>query len=43
VRQNKLDEARAEYRALLEIWKDADPQVPLVLQAKEEYAKLQAH
>ena len=43
VRQNKLDDARAEYRTVLEIWKDADPQVPLVLQAKEEYAKLLAH
>lgn len=42
-RQNKLDEARAEYRAFLEIWKDADPTVPLLTQAKLEYAKLQAH
>jgi tetratricopeptide (TPR) repeat protein len=43
VRQNKLDEARAEYHAFLDIWKDADPQVPMLIQAKEEYAKLQPH
>ena len=43
VRQSKLDEARAEYRKVLEIWKDADPEVPIFLQAKQEYAKLQAH
>jgi DNA-binding winged helix-turn-helix (wHTH) protein/predicted Zn-dependent protease len=43
VRANRLDEARAEYRVFLDIWKDADPQVPLLMQAKEEYAKLQKH
>jgi len=39
-RQNKLEEARREYRAFLEIWKNADPDVPLLIQAKQEYAKL---
>jgi eukaryotic-like serine/threonine-protein kinase len=41
VRQRKLDEARAEYRTFLEIWKNADVDVPLLIQAKEEYAKIQ--
>jgi tetratricopeptide (TPR) repeat protein len=36
----KPAEARAEYQAFLKIWKDADPQVPLLLQAKEELSKL---
>jgi eukaryotic-like serine/threonine-protein kinase len=40
-RQKKLDDARAEYRTLLAIWKNADPQVPLLIQAKQELAKLQ--
>jgi predicted negative regulator of RcsB-dependent stress response len=40
-RQKKLDEARAEYRTFLTIWKNADPQVPLLIQAKQELAKLQ--
>jgi hypothetical protein len=40
-KQNKLDEARAEYQAFLTIWRDADSQVPLLMQAKQEYAKLQ--
>jgi eukaryotic-like serine/threonine-protein kinase len=39
-RQKKLDEARAEYRTFLTIWKNADPQVPLLIQAKQEYEKL---
>lgn len=43
VRQNKLDEAKGEYRAFLEIWKNADPDVPLFRQAKEEFAKIQTH
>ncbi|MGD0630698.1 MAG: winged helix-turn-helix domain-containing protein [Terracidiphilus sp.] len=35
--------ARAEYKAFLNAWKDGDPQEPLLLQAKEEYAKLPAN
>jgi len=40
VLQKKFDAARAEYRAFLAAWKDADPQAALLLQAKQEYAKL---
>jgi hypothetical protein len=28
------------YQNFLALWKDADPDVPLLLQAKAEYAKL---
>ena len=38
-----LDQARAEYEALFTAWKDADPQLPLLVQAKEEYARLKSH
>ena len=33
--------ARTAYQDLLAIWKDADPDLPLVQQAKTEYAKVQ--
>ncbi len=33
--------ARAAYQDFLALWKDADPDVPLLKQAKSEYAKLQ--
>jgi tetratricopeptide (TPR) repeat protein len=33
--------ARAAYNDFFAIWKDADPKVPVLLQAKSEYAKLQ--
>jgi eukaryotic-like serine/threonine-protein kinase len=33
--------ARAAYSSFLALWKDADPTLPLLLQAKSEYAKLQ--
>ncbi len=33
--------ARTAYQDLLAVWKDADPDVPLVKEAKSEYAKLQ--
>jgi hypothetical protein len=32
--------ARAAYEDFLALWKDADPDVPLLAQAKAEYAKL---
>jgi tetratricopeptide (TPR) repeat protein/predicted Ser/Thr protein kinase len=35
------DKARAAYRDFLTLWKDADPDVPVLAQAKAEYAKLQ--
>ncbi len=35
------DKARAAYQNFLTLWKDADPDVPILKQAKAEYAKLQ--
>jgi len=43
VLESKPDQARAEYEALFTAWKDADPQLPLLVQAKEEYARLKSH
>lgn len=33
--------ARTAYQDLLAFWKDADPDVPLLIQARKEYAALQ--
>jgi eukaryotic-like serine/threonine-protein kinase len=33
--------ARAAYQDFLTLWKDADPEIPILKQAKAEYAKLQ--
>jgi hypothetical protein len=33
--------AKAEYQDFLKLWKDADPDVPILKEAKAEYAKLQ--
>jgi tetratricopeptide (TPR) repeat protein len=33
--------ARTEYQNFLTLWKDADPDVPILMEAKAEYAKLQ--
>jgi serine/threonine protein kinase len=33
--------ARAEYKEFLAVWKDADPDIPILKKAKAEYAKLQ--
>jgi hypothetical protein len=33
--------ARAAYQDFLTLWKDADPDIPILKQAKAEYAKLQ--
>src|SRR5215468_7311191 len=33
--------AKAAYEAFLTLWKDADPDIPILKQAKAEYAKLQ--
>ncbi|MGB9203337.1 MAG: hypothetical protein WCB94_05100, partial [Terriglobales bacterium] len=33
--------ARAAYKDFLTLWKDADPDIPIVKEAKAEYAKLQ--
>jgi len=32
--------ARASYQDFLALWKDADPDIPILKQAKAEYAKL---
>lgn len=40
-KQGYLPKARVAYQNFLAMWKDADPDVPLLLQAKAEYAKLQ--
>jgi hypothetical protein len=34
-------QARSAYLDFLTLWRDADPEVPILRQAKEEYAKLQ--
>ncbi len=34
------DEARRSYEKFFELWKDADPDLPLLVQAREEFAKL---
>jgi hypothetical protein len=34
------DKAKVAYDAFLELWKDADPDVPILAQSKAEYAKL---
>jgi tetratricopeptide (TPR) repeat protein len=36
-----LAKARAAYKDFLTLWKDADPDIPILKQAKAEYAKLQ--
>ena len=33
--------SRAKYQNFLALWKDADPDIPILKQAKAEYAKLQ--
>jgi eukaryotic-like serine/threonine-protein kinase len=33
--------ARTTYQNFLALWKDADPDIPILKQAKAEYAKLQ--
>jgi ATP/maltotriose-dependent transcriptional regulator MalT len=37
------DRARAFYQDFLQLWKDADPDIPVLKQAKAEYLKLQSH
>jgi len=41
VLQRDTAEARAAYHDFLTLWKDADPDIPILKQAKAEYAKLQ--
>ena len=39
--QSDTAKARAAYRDFFELWKDADPDIPVLKQAKAEFAKLQ--
>ena len=39
--QNDTAKAKAAYQDFLTLWKDADPDIPILKQAKAEYAKLQ--
>jgi eukaryotic-like serine/threonine-protein kinase len=41
VLQSDTAKARAAYKDFLMLWKDADPDIPILKQAKAEYAKLQ--
>jgi predicted negative regulator of RcsB-dependent stress response len=38
--QGKLDQAHAEYAAFFDAWREADADLPLLIQAKREYAAL---
>ena len=37
-----FDKAKAAYNDFLTLWKDADPDIPILKEAKAEYAKLQS-
>jgi len=39
--QSDTAKAKARYQDFLTLWKDADPDIPILKQAKAEYAKLQ--
>jgi eukaryotic-like serine/threonine-protein kinase len=39
--EGQKDKSRAAYQDFLKLWKDADPDIPILKQAKAEYAKLQ--
>jgi DNA-binding winged helix-turn-helix (wHTH) protein/tetratricopeptide (TPR) repeat protein len=39
--QGDTTKARAAYQDFLTLWKDADPDIPILIAAKSEYAKLQ--
>jgi len=38
--QGDTAKAQATYRAFLTLWKDADPDIPILVAAKTEYAKV---
>jgi hypothetical protein len=38
--QGDTPKSRAAYQDFLALWKDADPDIPILKQAKAEYAKL---
>jgi DNA-binding winged helix-turn-helix (wHTH) protein/tetratricopeptide (TPR) repeat protein len=39
--QGDIAKSRAAYQDFLTLWKDSDPEIPILLEAKAEYAKLQ--
>jgi len=39
--QGDTAKARAAYQDFLTLWKDADPDIPILKEAKSEFAKLQ--
>ena len=39
--QGDKAKAKSTYQDVLALWKDADPNIPILKQAKAEYAKLQ--
>jgi eukaryotic-like serine/threonine-protein kinase len=39
--QGDTPKAKAAYQDFLTLWKDADPDIPILKEAKAEYAKLQ--
>jgi hypothetical protein len=39
--QGDTAKARAGYQDFLTLWKDADPDIPVLVAAKSEYSKLQ--
>ena len=39
--QGDTAKAKAAYQDFLSLWKDADPDIPILKEAKTEYAKLQ--
>jgi hypothetical protein len=39
--QGQTAKSRSSYQDFFNLWKDADPDVPILKQAKAEYAKLQ--
>ncbi len=41
--QGDTVKARAKYQDFLVLWKDADPEIPILKEARAEYAKLPAH
>jgi eukaryotic-like serine/threonine-protein kinase len=41
VLQGDTPKAKCAYESFLTLWKDADPDIPILRRAKAEYAKLQ--
>lgn len=38
--EGDIEKARTQYQDFLSLWKDADPDIPILKQAKAEYARL---